>query len=96
MGEVVREFEAPVDGHFVVRVYAHASGGMWRAWLEFASLEHGDLSRSGIVHVAADRDGIVRWATRLGTDEVHRALEDAELVRAGELGRPPAEGAALG
>ena len=94
MGEVIREFEAPIDGHFIVRVYAASTEGRWRAWLDFISLRHGDLSRSGFVHSALSREALLDWAEALKDDEVRRALEDAEIIGAGEMGRPPAEEAA--
>ncbi|MGH2378749.1 MAG: hypothetical protein ACRDGT_09760 [Candidatus Limnocylindria bacterium] len=96
MGEVLRELEAPVEGHFIVRVYASSAHGHWQAWLEFISLEHGDLSHSGIVRTASSREELSDWARDLGADEIHRALEDAELTPVSELGRAPTEGAASG
>lgn len=94
VGEVIRELELPLDGHHMVRVYAdHGTG--WRAWLDFMSLEHGDLRRSGILRVAGSRDELAAWATRLTDEELHRALEDAELIPVSELGRPPVEDVAL-
>lgn len=95
MGEVIRELELPVDGHFMVRVYAARSKDRWHAWLESISLEHGDLTRSGIIRSAADREELHSWAAQLGEEELRRALEDAEIVSARELGRTPA-GAAFG
>jgi hypothetical protein len=96
VGEVIRELEAPIDGHYIVRVYASSTHGRWQAWLDFISLQHGDLSRSGIIRSAASRDALLDWATALEDDEVRRALEDAEIVAASELGRPPVEQAATG
>lgn len=90
MGEVIREIEAPLDGHDIVRVYAHG-GPSWRAWLDFISLDHADLRRSPVLRTAATREELVTWAMGLTDDELRRALEDAELVRASELGRPPVE-----
>lgn len=89
VGDVIQELEAPVDGHYFVRVYASSSVGRWQAWLEFTSLEHGDLSRTGILRTAATREELVRWARELDTHTIHRALEDAELASATELGTTP-------
>lgn len=91
---MLRELEAPIDGHFIVRVYAD-NGSRWRAWLDFMSLQHADLLRSQIVRTAGSRDELVAWAADLGDAEIRRALEDAELISASELGRPPGEAAAL-
>lgn len=89
MGEVIREFEAPIDGHVIARVYASSSQGRWQAWIEFISLQHGDLSRSSVIRTFPDRAAVTEWARRLGDDELRPALEDAELVSASELGRTP-------
>lgn len=89
MGEVIKEFEAPIDGHVIARVYASSGHGSWQAWIEFISLEHGDLSRSTVIQTFPDREAVSEWAKRLDDDELRRALEDAELVSAGELGRTP-------
>jgi hypothetical protein len=91
VGEVIRELESPIDGHYIVRVYATTTRGRWQAWLDFISLAHGDLSRSGIVRSAASREALIDWAAALEDDEVRRALEDAEIIASSELGRPPAE-----
>lgn len=95
MGEVIRELEMPVDGHFMVRIYAARSNDRWHAWLESISLSHGDLSRSGIIRSADARDELRAWADQLGDEELRRALEDAEIVPAKDVGRTPA-GAAFG
>jgi hypothetical protein len=94
VGEVIRELESPIDGHYIVRVYASKARGRWQAWLDFISLQHGDLSRSGIVRSAPTREALLEWAAALEDDEVRRALEDAEIIAASELGRSPAEEAA--
>ncbi len=93
VGEVLRELEAPLDGHYFVRVYASAVDGQWRAWLEFTSIEHGDLSRTDVLQTAETRDDLVRWAAALDAPQLMRALEDAELASANELGRTPPQGA---
>jgi hypothetical protein len=95
VGEVIRELELPVDGHFMVRIYAASSNGRWHAWLESISLAHGDLSRSGVIRSADGRDELRAWARGLGDEELRRALEDAEIIPARELGRIP-EGVAFG
>lgn len=89
MGEVIRELETPVDGHFMVRIYAARSNDRWHAWLESISLEHGNLSRSAVIRTFPDREAVSEWAKRPDVDELRRALEDAELASAGELGRTP-------
>ena len=89
MGEVIREIVAPVEGRYIVRVYANDEDGRWRAWLEFTSLQHGDLSRTGVLQTTATRDDILRWASGLGAADLERALEDAELAPATALGTTP-------
>lgn len=89
MGEVIRELELPLDGHYLVRVYGTAMDGLWEAWLEFTSLEHGDLSRTDVFHTEKTREGLARWAAELDAAQLHRALEDAELASASDLGRTP-------
>jgi hypothetical protein len=91
VGEVIRELEGPIDGGFIVRVYGSSSQGRWRAWLEFISLQHGNLSRSAVVPTFPDREALAAWALGLGDDDIRAALEDAELVAARDLGRIPAE-----
>lgn len=90
MGEIIREFQAPIDGHVMARVYASDGGGRWKAWIEFISLGHGNLSRSAVVRTFADREAVAEWAKSLDDQELRRAYEDAELVSAGQLGRTPA------
>lgn len=90
MGEVIREIDAPIDGHVMARVYASNGDGGWQAWIEFISLEHGNLSRSAVMRTFADREAVSEWAKRLDDDELRRAFEDAELASARELGRTPA------
>jgi hypothetical protein len=93
VGEVIKELESALDGHYLVRVYGTALDDGWEAWLEFMSLDHGDLSRTDVLHTARTRDEIVRWAADLDSTRLHRALEDAELASASDLGRtPPQEG----
>jgi predicted alpha/beta hydrolase family esterase len=90
VGEVIREFQAAIDGHVIARVYASSSQGHWQAWIEFLSLQHGNLSRNAVTRTFPDREAVSEWAKRLDDEELRRALEDAELVSAGELGRTPA------
>lgn len=95
VAEVIREVETPLDGHHMVRVYADGSDPEWRAWLEFTSLLHGDLSRTGILRTTRTREELVRWATGLDAPLLRRALEDAELASVSELGTGPrSEGSA--
>jgi hypothetical protein len=89
VGEVIRELEAALDGNYLVRVYGTVMDGDWEAWLEFTSLEHGDLSRTDVFHSEKTRDDLARWAADLDSAQLHRALEDAELASSSDLGKTP-------
>lgn len=89
VGELIKEFQDPIEGHAIARVYASSGRGHWQAWIEFISLQHGDLSRSAVIRTFPDRESVSEWAKRLDAEELGRALEDAELVSARELGRTP-------
>jgi hypothetical protein len=103
MAEVVKQFEAPVEGPdgraFLTRACARPTqDGRWEGWLEFEPAAGSHILRTPRETTQPNRDAVAYWAGGLGTvylqGALARALRPERIVTEEVLPTPAYDGPA--